>query len=426
MEKVKKAKKLQQDFFRYVAISFILVAILSGGTILSCFSIRNWLLPTSNEVFLNVERVLSNGEISTSSTRMKIGENAHEIPSFFILEDGEKIYPTEEAKYSITSIENNFTMLSPKRKLLYHTCGIIMIAFPLLFSLLGILCCGLQFYKRKLQIPIDILSAATEKIAKQDLDFVVEISSEDELGELCCSFEQMRKMLSDNNKKMWAMLEERRQLQASVAHDLRNPIAIIECYIQYLQMYLSDGKITEEELFSIIDKIERAAKRLERYTSSMGTIHHIEELEIERKEVNFIELIQDIKEDLSRITEQNSIELHMESKVEKAFLNLDPQVLCRILENLINNAVRYAKSRICISFEYENNYLHVCVMDDGPGFSKKILQARNTQFISDSKESEHSGIGLTICRILSSKHGGNLTVNNTENGNALVRFSLFT
>lgn len=53
-------------------------------------------------------------------------------------------------------------------------------------------------------------------------------------------------------------------------------------------------------------------------------------------------------------------------------MNLDPQVLYRILENLIGNALRYAKSEIRLSFACENAILKVCVADDGPGFSERI------------------------------------------------------
>ena len=58
---------------------------------------------------------------------------------------------------------------------------------------------------------------------------------QDELGRLCAAFEKMRQTLYENNRQMWSMLEERRALQASVAHDLRNPIAIMTGYVEYLQ-----------------------------------------------------------------------------------------------------------------------------------------------------------------------------------------------
>lgn len=358
-----------------------------------------------------------------ASTRMKIGEKA-QTPISILLENGEKFDPMEDAKYSITSVENSYTMLSPKRQMLYHFCGAAMIALPLIFSLSGILLCGLQFYRRKLKKPIDILLAATEKIAGQDLDFEVVRPCNDELGELCASFEQMRAALAENNKKMWGMLEERRQLQASVAHDLRNPIAIIEGHAQYLQLNLQKGSLTEKKAISIAENIEKSAKRLERYTESIREIHCLEELEIQRKTVRFPELAQDIEEDFFHIAEKHGLRLCTENTVMPETLNLDPQVLYRILENLIGNALRYAKSEIRLSFACENAILKVCVADDGPGFSERILRAKSSRFVTDCKEPEHAGIGLTVCRILTNKHGGTFSIGNQKEGGAKIIVSL--
>ena len=136
----------------------------------------------------------------------------------------------QNVKYSVTKIENSFTALSPKRQLVYQASQIGMIVLPVFFSLTGILLCGLLFYRRKLKTPILLLASATQQIAEQGLDFQISYPRADEMGALCASFEQMRQILKENNQKLWDMLEERRRLQRSVAHDLRNPIAIIQGY----------------------------------------------------------------------------------------------------------------------------------------------------------------------------------------------------
>lgn len=58
----------------------------------------------------------------------------------------------------------------------------------------------------------------------------------------------MRQTLYDKNRQLWNMIEQRRLLQASVAHDLRNPIAIVEGYVEYMQQCLADGNLNDEEL----------------------------------------------------------------------------------------------------------------------------------------------------------------------------------
>ncbi len=63
------------------------------------------------------------------------------------------------------------------------------------------------------------------------------------------------------------MLEERKLMQASIAHDLRNPIAIIEGYTEYLQLNLPNGKLSIQRILRISDNLNKAAKRLEYYTT---------------------------------------------------------------------------------------------------------------------------------------------------------------
>ena len=63
----------------------------------------------------------------------------------------------------------------------------------------------------------------------------------DGLGRLCIAFEEMRQALYDNNRQLWNMTRQLRILQASVAYDLRNPVAIVEGYVEYMQQCLADG-----------------------------------------------------------------------------------------------------------------------------------------------------------------------------------------
>ena len=126
-------------------------------------------------------------------------------------------------------------------------------------------------------MPLSLLSGAAESIAHQDLDFVLDYDCGDELGALCSSFEKMRGVLCENNKAMWRMLEERKLLQASVAHDLRNPIAIVGGYAEYLKKGLETGEMNREKILHIVENMDLAAKRLEQYTESVGQLNKSEE-----------------------------------------------------------------------------------------------------------------------------------------------------
>lgn len=415
------AMPLRRSFVIYVLITFLSVAVLSGSVIWGCSFVRDWLLPDSDEVYLNVEQTYKDGSSDTSMTRLKIGKAFQSIP--YIVTDPDEKDWRETVKFSITSVEDGFTYLSPKRKLLYQGCGAAMIALPVLFSFTGILLCGVLFYKRKLKRPLEILSKATEQISGQDLDFTVSYPVKDEFGALCGSFEQMRSALQENNRRMWDMLEQRKKLQASVAHDLRNPIAIIKGHAEYLRLNLTGGDLPAEKILSVTENIESAAGRLERYTDSIRELNALEEIEPQKKRVDFSEVYEEMTEALSRMAQSHPIKLCFENRVTTSRLCFDVQILYRILENLLSNALRYAKSEIDISFSNDEQFLTVLVSDDGPGFSEKSLKSKEDYMLSAGNDG-HMGMGLAICRILCKKHEGSLTIGNCEGKGAFIKFYL--
>lgn len=418
---VKAAMPLRNYFILHVLVTFILVIALSGLVIWGCLSVQHRLLPESDAVYLNIELTYPDGTKSKGYSLVRIGDDPNQAP--YMLDEKTDLQTLIGAKYSITSVETSFSSLSPKRQLLYRACSAAMVALPILFSLSGILFCGFFFYRKRLKTPIELLTQATDKITEQDLDFHISYSVNDELGALCDSFEQMRIALQENNQKMWDMLEERKNLQASVAHDLRNPIAIIEGHAEYLQLNLPAGDLSRKKIEAIAGNIRQAADRLARYTDSMQTVNHLEDLEIKRRPVDFSALHHDMVLDFTTMAEPSGIALATENLVAAETVELDPQVLYRILENLIGNALRYAKQEIRLSFCIRENKLSVCVADDGPGFPERVLKGTRF-FLASSCDGNHAGIGLTICRILCKKHGGNLSIHNAAAGGAQIRFTL--
>lgn len=425
MEPIKarmKSMPLRKSFCLYVCVTFFSVVLLSALTIGLCTTIQSHLLPVSDEVLLTVWETFDDDRTNKHAFNVKLGETPTELP--FLYGIGTEEETVQDAKYAVAAIERNYTSLPPKKRLLYQVSVIAMIAGPICLSFGGILLCGILFYKRKLKRPIDTLAIAAQRISTQDLDFQISSDSGDELGKLCRSFEQMRGALRENYQKLWATLEERKQLQASVAHDLRNPIAIIEGHAEYLQINLEKGTLGPEKVSAIVGNIQQAAKRLERYTESMRTLNRSEELEIQRKEVLFGELYQDLTADLSIITAGQSIALVCKNDVDGESVRIDAGVLYRILENLIGNAVRFAKSEIRLSFSNSSKGLEVTVEDDGNGFSEEVLKSQKSFFMPEGCDGEHSGLGLAICRIYCEKHGGALRLSNGGKDGACVWFSL--
>lgn len=133
--------------------------------------------------------------------------------------------------------DNNMTWqpFSTKDTIVYYGAYAAMIGLPVFYIVIGIGAAVAIYYRKNLRFPITQLQNGVEKIQEDDLDFHMEYSGDDELGQLCCSMEKMRRELRQKYKALWESLEQRKLLNASVSHDIRTPITVLKGYLDYLE-----------------------------------------------------------------------------------------------------------------------------------------------------------------------------------------------
>lgn len=118
---------------------------------------------------------------------------------------------------------------------------------------------------------------------------------------------------------------------------------------------------------------------------------------------------------MSLLSEQKGISLQITNRLPQEEIQVDPTLLYRVLENILNNALRFAKRKIQLDFSLNGNMLSVTVTDDGYGFSPEILNGTKKKLLSVDKDG-HMGIGLSVSRLLCQKHGGKLELSNAAKG----------
>lgn len=296
----------------------------------------------------------------------------------------------------------------------YYGSYVAMIGLPVLFITIGIGVAATIYYQKKLKIPIAQLQNGVEKIQEDNLDFHVEYNEDDELGELCCSMEKMRSELWQKQKALWESLEQRKLLNASVAHDIRTPITVLKGYLDYLEKMIPQDKLTEDMLLDTVSSMQGAVNRLEQYVDCVSDVEKIENIEIEKRPENVKRLLDEMRSNVQQL-ETNKEILISSNIMTMDEVRLDKSVLFRIFENLLQNALRYAKKQVRINISQKKDFLILTVEDDGNGFAGKDLEKAATVFYSSDKEGQHFGIGLSICRILCEKHGGLLSISNNKN-----------
>ena len=325
----------------------------------------------------------------------------------------------------ILDIDNNNITWQPLSRwdtVAYYGSYAAMVGLPVFYIAVGIGAAAAVYYRKKLREPITQLQNGVERIQEDNLDFHIEYDGDDELGRLCCSMEKMRRELRQKHKALWESLEQRKLLNASVSHDLRTPITVLKGYLDYLEKNIPQDKLTEDMLLDTVSSMQGAVNRLELYVESVRDIEKIENIEIEKRSENVKLLLNELRSNVRQLAGNKEIIISNDITVDK--IQIDKGVFFRILENLLQNALRYAEEQVSINLSHKKDFLILTVKDDGKGFSAADLEKATTVFYSNDKEKQHFGIGLSVCKILCEKHGGLLYVGNQKEKGACVTAKL--
>ncbi len=406
MRKVKQGKKqsIKRKLYCYVFFMFTIVLFLSGIAVKVCISMRDKII-TSHAYVYEPELDMSGEEQDTYSYGY----------GYIIPPDNTSGQNGDE-----NSQKNDVQGFTAGDKLLCHVLEILTVLLPFLFLCAGIWIAGSVFYSRKLKKPFYLLNQGIEHIEEGDLDFSLEYPEQGELGSLCRAFETMRQKVLENNTEMWNMVEERRKLNASVAHDLRTPITVIKGYSEYLIRNLESDALSRVKIEEILVFIQNAAERLEKYADSVHHIHLLENLDLEYCEADLSSLAAEITSALKVIAEKYERTICVSSDLPEGEIYISTVTVFRILENVVNNACYYSKKKVSVKLAQKDEYFTITVTDDGDGFSEKSINKAFSPYYKEEGKDDHYGLGLAVCKILARKHGGDMLLSNVKGGGAKV------
>lgn len=301
--------------------------------------------------------------------------------------------------------------------LLADMISLAQITLPILIYIIALFTTASMFYHLKLKEPLKILTQGAACIIDNNLDFTIETTSQDELGQLCTAFETMRKTLLENNYTLWRQAEERKRLNAAFSHNLRNPVTVLKGSIKLaLKNNIEDITTASNPFTDNLLRMERYTNRIEQYVETMSSIQKLEDIRLQPELVKWDSLISELKNMLCFLREDTQKQIQfIPAKYEKNIL-IDKSILFQIAENLVSNALRFATARIDILCSISSGKLLLSVTDDGCGFPEKLLQNGIQPFQKGNEDMGHFGMGLYTCELLCQKHGGNITLKNNPTG----------
>lgn len=293
--------------------------------------------------------------------------------------------------------------------------GLIQVLISIVLTMFATaLLLTLWLYRSMLR-PLKALQNSTNQIKEGNLNVSVKNTSQDEIGELCNDFEEMRlhvKSLLEENMKHQ---RESKELISNISHDLKTPLTAIKGYAEGI-------------LDGVADTSEKQAKYLRTIyskASDMSTL--VDELSMYAKidtnsvpynfrELNLYRYFEDSVEESRLDLELQGMELSYFPHVDKEQdIIADPEQLKRVVNNIISNAVKYReptrKGAISIrTTDIDDYYVRVEIEDNGKGIAADDLPHIFDRFYrtdaSRNSSTGGSGLGLAISRKILEDHGG--------------------
>jgi two-component system OmpR family sensor kinase/two-component system sensor histidine kinase BaeS len=261
---------------------------------------------------------------------------------------------------------------------------------------------------RNLGTPLAKIMSAADAVAEGDLSTRLDESGPGEFRRMARSFNRMTAELQRAD-------QQRRNLTADVAHELRTPLHILQGNLEGLQ----DGvyQPSPEHIQGMLEETQMLA----RLVDDLQTLSLAEagQLPLRLEPLNTAELLADVATSFSGQMESAGIDLKVKilGTPKALTIRADPERLDQVLSNLVGNALRHTSrdGTIILTAESTSEGVRILVNDTGEGISPEDLPYIFDRFWRGDKSRQRksgagSGLGLAIARQFVNAHGGQIAV----------------
>lgn len=295
----------------------------------------------------------------------------------------------------------------------------------LLYVLLGIAVFSVSFLflQRKTMNYMGEISRAMQNISEGDLNTAVEVIGDDELSEMAESLNKMAENIRELMEKEREAERTKNELITNIAHDLRTPLTSIIGYLELLSNSRQSA-MTPELQQKYIDIAYTKAKRLEKLIEDLFGFTKMTYGKVSMKvgQVDIIKLLSQLLEEFYPSFADKNLTYELTSNVPVQMICADANLLARLFDNLINNAIKYGAEgkRILVDVHGGEelatisitNYGHVIPPEELPLIFNKFYRVEQSRSVSTGG----TGLGLAIAKNVVDMHGGTIQVSSDLDG----------
>ncbi|MEZ6048133.1 MAG: HAMP domain-containing sensor histidine kinase [Planctomycetaceae bacterium] len=291
---------------------------------------------------------------------------------------------------------------------------------------------------RGVVIPLRKLRQGASRIANGDTDYRLEIETQDEMGELAKSFNQMadkfQDMVEDREHEIDARCRQLVRserlagiglLAAGVAHEINNPLSAVSMASESINERLAYLNPTEEQKPDMevaqhyLKMICRESKRCQDITHRL--LEFARGQDEERKRTDIVALINEVLEMVFHMSQYRDRELKFD-RATPCFAVVNGPEIKQVIINIVSNALQAMDpgGKLSIELEERSEEILLTFRDNGQGMSQETLDRLFEPFYTNRKDGKGTGLGMSISNRIISDHGGSLNAESPGIGQGSV------
>lgn len=281
-----------------------------------------------------------------------------------------------------------------------------------------------SFYKKYLAKNITHLNQVIQNLKDND-EFHTATTNISEFNEIIEEVENINSFLKDKIKKQLTIQNNFKKKLDIFEHDLKTPLTVVQGHIELLKKVNNSNLNQREIKDKINEEVQIVMESIQRINNQMRIhINNINLLPEDTSEISLDNVLSTIQNSYStdHILGDKKLNLQIDDSALNKEVYINNQILYHVIDNLINNALKYAESLIIIEVYIENRTLHFVVENDGKCFSKDELLSAKEWGVKDA-HSNGSGIGLYFANEVIKQYGSEIKIENV-NHRARVSFKV--
>jgi two-component system NtrC family sensor kinase len=350
-------------------------------------------------------------------------------------------------------LDTHLSLARPDQQLAQGTRR--MLAYDI-FAMIAIGVLIWLFVRRMIDRPLEHLQEGTHKLSSGDLGYQIELTSNDQIGDLAASFNSMSLQLRAANERMasWAhTLEDRveektRELRkahdemlhvetmatvgkmaAVVAHEINNPLSGILTYSRLLKKWVENDDVSNEkrdEAVQCLNLIASESRRCGELVKNLLNFSRQAPMNVQSTDLNRV--VQQCTMLLRHNLEIGSIQLHETLAEGLPQVQCDPSQIEQVLLAVIVNAADamphggnlWLETLLCS----DGRRMAITIRDDGSGIAPEVLPKIFEPFVTTKEHGHGTGLGLAVSRSIIERHSGTITVQSVLGKGTTVTITL--